>query len=60
MTADELRARRKAAGLTLRETAERLAVALRTVQGWEGGERKISPAMAKLIEAEIKPDANPS
>ena len=37
-----------------------MAVGLRTVQSWEGGERKISPAMAKLIEAEITPDANPS
>ena len=60
MTADEFRARRKAAGLTLREAAERLGTGLRTVQHWEAGDRKISPAMAKLIEAEIKPDANPS
>ena len=51
MTNIEIKALRKALGLTQGELAEKLSVHIRTVQTWESGKRKPLPVlMKKLID----------
>lgn len=49
MTSTQFRSARAALGLTQSKMAEALGVHLRTVQKWEGAERKIPEPVAKLI-----------
>ena len=50
MTAHELKELRNHLGLTQTELAQRLGVALRTVQSWELGERGISEPISRLVK----------
>jgi DNA-binding transcriptional regulator YiaG len=49
MTPAALRAIRKRLGLTQTGLARQLGVALRTVQSWEYGERRVSEPVARLL-----------
>jgi DNA-binding XRE family transcriptional regulator len=55
MTRQELRALRKAAGLTQGELAKRLGVALNTVSRWETGGARITSPMARLLRLVLGP-----
>jgi len=51
MTADKLKARREALGLSQSEMAEALRVPLRTYQGWESAVKKKTPIPDIVVTA---------
>lgn len=51
MTPADFRQARKSLGLTQGQLAKLMGLAHRTVQKWEGSERKIDPAAVRLLRA---------
>lgn len=53
----QIRALRRAAGISQTGLADRLGVSLRTVQGWEGGESSMQPGTWMYAQAACSGDA---
>jgi DNA-binding transcriptional regulator YiaG len=54
MTGAELRAARKAAGLSMKKAAEYSATPYRTWQDWEGGKNRVPGIAGKWLELYVR------
>ena len=51
---DKLKAARKAAGMTQQQMADRMLIPFRTIQQWEGGQRKPPPYVQRFVLNELE------
>lgn len=52
--AEQLKAARKAAGLTQHELADKTLIPFRTIQQWEGGQRTPPPYVQRFVLNELE------
>lgn len=59
LTANEVKAIREAAGMTVAEAAKVIGITARAWQYWESGNRTPSPQTSELIRIKIVPKSKP-